>query len=111
MRSSRAIEQKIKELKASRARKLRAAAEEYASTLRVVLGVQGAPGRHSRPGGAPYRQSGELQASVEVKVSGDRAEVRCTAPHAKYVLKLRPALEIAARRCREGIRRILSWGS
>lgn len=73
------------------ARNIDKAAEVIVAEMKDVVGVQGSRGNHSPPGYPPYRQSGELQASIVARRTGpNEVTVEAEADHAKYVSATRP---------------------
>jgi hypothetical protein len=62
----------------------------------------------SRPGQYPHRDSGVLQENISWEVSGDRAYVTSTAPHAKIMEFKRPHLSRTLHEQIPALRRIMT---
>jgi hypothetical protein len=95
-------------------RNLPAAAEAWNAEMRKVLGVQGSPHNRSRPGQAPFRQTGNLINKTRAVPSAAKLEITIyTIDYGKYLndgtrrIKPRPWINLVTRRSAGAVRAAL----
>ncbi|WP_435016702.1 hypothetical protein TA3x_004276 [Tundrisphaera sp. TA3] len=109
MSLAKKLEARIKEINDKSKSNLDKAADEFERTLIKVLSVPGTRDNPSRPGEAPHKVTGKLVGSVQkfVNRAAGVAAIGPTIYYAAILRKTRDSYQIAIKRCRKDIAKII----